>query len=83
MKDCKNQRIKEFALRLCLLETPEAIPMKSYQPDCLNKNINKISATPVGMANIQDIDNMCTDMNAWMPAVGNAVGWECRSTQQC
>lgn len=37
-KDCKSQRvrIREFALRLCLLVTPEAIPMRSQQHDCPN-----------------------------------------------
>ena len=33
-KDCKGQRIREFAVRLCLLVTPEATPRKSPQHDC-------------------------------------------------
>jgi hypothetical protein len=32
-KACASQRIREFAVRLCVLEMTEAIPIKSYQHD--------------------------------------------------
>lgn len=33
-KDCKNQRIMEFSVRLCLLGMPGDTPRKSHQHDC-------------------------------------------------
>ena len=42
--NCKSQRIREFAVKLCPLVMPEAPPTKSHQQDCpvteLNKDIN-------------------------------------------
>lgn len=37
-KDCKSQRIGEFAVRLCILGLLEASPMKCHQHDCLKKS---------------------------------------------
>lgn len=33
-KDCKSQRIREFAVRLYVLVVSEATPIKSHQHDC-------------------------------------------------
>jgi hypothetical protein len=40
-KDCKSQRIREFAVRLCFLVTQGAIPVKSYQDGCPNMSREK------------------------------------------
>lgn len=40
-KDYLIQRIRKFAVRLCLLVTSEATPIKSRQYDCLNMSLTK------------------------------------------
>ena len=37
-KDYKSQRLREFAGRMCLLVTLEAIPLKSHDHDCLSRS---------------------------------------------
>lgn len=37
-KDCESQRIREFAVRLCLPVTSEAAPVKSHQHACPSVN---------------------------------------------
>lgn len=44
-KDCKIQRIKEFAVRLHLLGMAEAVAIKSHQLDCLNMNWTRQQTT--------------------------------------
>lgn len=40
-KDCKIQKLREFAVRPCLLGMLEATPIKSHHHDCLNQDDTK------------------------------------------
>lgn len=40
-EDCKSQKTKEFAVRLCLLVQSEARHIKSHQCDCPNVEQNQ------------------------------------------
>lgn len=35
-RDCRSQRVRDFAIRLCLPVTSVATPIKSHQQDCPN-----------------------------------------------
>lgn len=45
-KECKSQRIRDFAVRLCLRVTSEATRIKSYS-DCLTMSSTRMGTTHV------------------------------------
>ena len=57
-RDFKNQKIREFAVRMCLLIRSEVIPIKSYQHIC-----PYVSRTWMAPMSVPDrMENLC-DLN--------------------